>query len=57
MRTIIVEVPKSGATVELVLQAGASSGQAVIVLSDAVEFKKGTRIRGSGEAKVPNLSQ
>jgi hypothetical protein len=53
MRTIIVEVHKSGATVELVLRAGASSGQAVIVLSDAVEFKK----EPESEAKVPDLSQ
>jgi hypothetical protein len=40
MRTVIIEVPRSGATVELVLRAGAPSGQAVVVLSDGVEFRQ-----------------
>jgi hypothetical protein len=51
MQTIIVEVHKSGATVELVLRAGASSGQAVIVLSDAVEFKKGSESEAGTKPK------
>jgi hypothetical protein len=38
MKNIIIEVPKNGASVQLVLRAGASSGQAVIVASDDVEI-------------------
>jgi hypothetical protein len=39
MKNIIIEVPKNGASVQLVLRAGASSGQAVIVASDDVEVR------------------
>ncbi len=39
MKNIIIEVPKNGASVQLVLRAGASSGQAVIVASDDVEIR------------------
>ncbi len=39
MKNIVVEVPRTGASVELVLRAGASSGQVVIVASDDVEVR------------------
>ena len=39
MKNIIIEVPKNGASVQFVLRAGASSGQAVIVASDDVEIR------------------
>ena len=39
MKNIIIEVPRNGASVQLVLRAGASSGQAVIVASDDVEIR------------------
>jgi len=39
MKNIIIEVPKNGASVQLVLRVGASSGQAVIVASDDVEIR------------------
>ena len=39
MKNIIIEVPRTGASVQLVLRAGASSGQAVIVASDDVEIR------------------
>jgi hypothetical protein len=38
MKNIIMEIPRSGASVQLVLRAGASSGQAAIVASDDVEI-------------------
>src|SRR3954451_6401939 len=38
MKNISIEVPRFGASVQLVLRAGASSGQAVIVASDDVEI-------------------
>lgn len=37
MKNISVEVPREGASVQLVLRPGASSGQAVIVAGDNVE--------------------
>jgi len=39
MKHIIIEVPRTGASVQLVLRAGASSGQAIIVASDDVEIR------------------
>src|SRR4051812_47487513 len=39
MKNIIIEVPRSGASIQLVLRAGASTGQAVIVASDDVEIR------------------
>ena len=39
MKNITVEVPRNGASITLVLRAGASSGQAVIVTSDDVEIR------------------
>ena len=39
MKNIIIEIPRTGASVQLVLRAGASSGQAVIVASDDVEIR------------------
>src|SRR6187399_3198475 len=39
MKNIIIEVPRNGASVQFVLRAGASSGQAVIVASDEVEIR------------------
>jgi|GEM_PF-5566085 hypothetical protein len=39
MKNIIIEVPRNGASVQLVLRGGASSGQAVIVASDEVEVR------------------
>lgn len=38
MKNITIEVPRTGTTVKLVLRAGASAGQAVIVASDDVEI-------------------
>ena len=38
MKNIAIAVPPAGASVQLVLRAGASSGQAVIVASDDVEI-------------------
>jgi len=39
MKNITIEVPRAGASVQLVLCAGASSGQAVVVASDDVEIR------------------
>lgn len=39
MKNIIIEVPRSGASVQLVLRTGASSGQAVIVATDDIEIQ------------------
>jgi hypothetical protein len=39
MKNILIEVPRNGASVQLVLRAVASSGQAVIVASDDVEIR------------------
>lgn len=39
MKNIVIAVPPAGASVQLVLRAGASSGQAVIVASDDVEIR------------------
>jgi len=39
MKTITLEVPRNGASVQLVLRSGASTGQAVIVASDDVEIR------------------
>ena len=39
MKNIIIEVPRAGASVQLVLRPGASSGQAVIVATDDVEVR------------------
>jgi hypothetical protein len=39
MKNILVEIPRSGATIQFVLRAGASSGQAVIVASDDVDIR------------------
>jgi hypothetical protein len=39
MKTILIEVPPKGTSVQLVLRPGASSGQAVIVASDDVEIR------------------
>jgi hypothetical protein len=38
MKTLIVDVPLSGCTVQLVLRSGTTSGQAVFVLPDEVEL-------------------
>lgn len=38
MKNISIKVPRGGTAVKLVLRAGASSGQAVIVVSDDVEI-------------------
>jgi hypothetical protein len=38
MKNITIEVPRSGTAVKLVLRAGASTGQAIIVASDDVEI-------------------
>lgn len=39
MKNIIIEVPRTGASVEFILHAGASCGQVVIVTSDEVEIR------------------
>lgn len=39
MKNIRIEVPRHGASVQLVLRAGISSGEAVIVASDDVEIR------------------
>jgi len=39
MKNITIEIPRAGASVELSLRAGASSGQVVIVASDDVEIR------------------
>jgi len=39
MKNKTIEIPPSGALVQFVLRAGASSGQAVIVASDDVEIR------------------
>jgi hypothetical protein len=39
MKNISIEVPRNGVSVQLILRAGASSGQAVIVASDDVEIR------------------
>ena len=39
MKTIIVNVPKSGSRIELCLAPGKTSGQVVLVLGDDVELK------------------
>jgi hypothetical protein len=39
MKTIVIEVDRGGATIDLMLKAGANSGQAVLVLSEHVEIK------------------
>jgi hypothetical protein len=39
MKNITIEVPQNGTSVQLVLRAGASSGQAIIVASDEVEIR------------------
>jgi len=49
MKNITIEVPRAGASVQLVLCAGASSGQAVIVASDDVEI----RLAGPAPALTP----
>lgn len=40
-KNILIEVPRHGASVQLVLRAGVSSGQAVIVVDDDVEIRLG----------------
>ena len=50
MKNITIEVPPSGASVQLVLRAGASSGQAVIVASDDVEIRLGEPAPGAAPA-------
>jgi hypothetical protein len=40
MKTIIVNVPKSGSRIELCLAPGKTSGQVVLVLGDDVELKQ-----------------
>jgi hypothetical protein len=42
MRTIIIDVKKRGALIELALKPGSSSGQTVLVLGDTVEIKPKT---------------
>jgi len=39
MKTIVIEVDRGGSTIDLMLKAGANSGQAVLVLSEHVEIK------------------
>lgn len=39
MKNILIEVPRNGASVQLVLREGALSGQAVIVASEDVEIR------------------
>lgn len=39
MKNITIEIPRAGVSVQLVLRAGASPGQAVIVASDDVEIR------------------
>ena len=48
MKNITVEIPRSGALVELIVRGGASSAQAVIVVSDGVEI----RLRESAPAAI-----
>jgi hypothetical protein len=43
MKTIIVNVPKSGSKIELCLAPGKTSGQVVLVLGDDVEVKQADR--------------
>jgi len=53
MRTIIVEVAKSGTTLQLRLRAETSSGQAVLVLSDGLELSGEA---GPGTPAAPKLN-
>ncbi len=39
MKNLTIEIPRTGASVELILRTGASSGQAVIVASEDVEIR------------------
>ena len=39
MKNITIEVPHNGVSVQLVLRAGASSGQAIVVASEEVEIR------------------
>lgn len=39
MKTVVIDVDKSGSTIDLILKGSANSGQAVLVLSENVEIK------------------
>lgn len=39
MKSITIEVPRAGKTFQLVLRAGASAGQAIVVVSEDVEIR------------------
>ena len=60
MKNIIIKVPKNGASVQLILRGGASSGQAVIVASDDVEIRPArpsptpaTQLKPAATGKAP----
>ena len=57
MKNIAIEVPTGGVSVQLVLRAGASPGQAVIVVSDDVEIRVAEAAPGiANGSKVPPRS-
>jgi len=59
MKTIIIDVTKAGARIELALAQGRSSGQVVLVLSDDVQIIPSTKSAAStsGDSKDANFHE
>lgn len=53
MKTMTIEVPREGASVQLVFRGGVLPGQAVIVATDDVEIRCGTPALEAGAAAPP----
>jgi hypothetical protein len=56
MKTLIVDVPRSGCTVQLALRTGMSTGQVVLVLPDEVDVVQPAVTTHAGPESPPPLS-